>query len=89
MTRRTTVEVDDELLERAEEALGTRGLKDTVDRALGEVVRAWHRKRLAEGLRAGTAFDFENAPIDRTAQWRTDLSSQRTPARGTGRIARR
>lgn len=71
MTRRTTIDVDDELLAQAQAVLGTRGLKDTVDRALTEIVRADRRRRLAEGLRDGTAFDFEHAPIDRAAQWWT------------------
>ena len=71
MTRRTTIEVDEDLLRAAQEVLDTRGLKDTVDRALTEVVRAARRRRLAERLADGSAFDFEGAAIDRAAHWRT------------------
>jgi Arc/MetJ family transcription regulator len=40
MTRRTLVEIDVELLEAAKASLGTTTIKDTIDRALREVVRA-------------------------------------------------
>lgn len=49
MTRRTTIEIDDVLLHAAQRALGTRGLKDTVDAAMREAVR---REQLAELGRA-------------------------------------
>lgn len=71
MTRRTTIEIEDELLREAQQALGTRGLKETVDRALLEAVHAERRRRLARALREGAAFDFERGAIDREAQWRT------------------
>ena len=38
--RRTSLEIDEERLARAQRVLGTTGIKDTVDRALEEVVRA-------------------------------------------------
>lgn len=66
--------VDDDLLGRAREVLGTSGLKDTVDRALEEVVWAARRRRLARLLRTGDAFDFEGAPVERAREWRTRSS---------------
>jgi Arc/MetJ family transcription regulator len=43
--RRTTIDIDDALLARAQVALGTTGLKDTVDAALREAVRQSARTR--------------------------------------------
>lgn len=50
MKRRTTIEIDDELLGRAREVLGTKGLRDTVEAALDQVVKAELRRQLAERL---------------------------------------
>lgn len=44
--RRTSIEIDQERLDRAQDILGTSGIKDTVNRALDEVVRADLRRRL-------------------------------------------
>ena len=57
MGRRTTIEIDDAQLRAAQHVLGTSGLKDTVERALDEVVRADRRRRLARRLEAGDGFD--------------------------------
>ena len=57
MVRRTTLEVDDALLSQAQEALGTRGLKDTVDKAFREAVRRHLCQRLAERIATGTGID--------------------------------
>ena len=57
MSRRTTLEVDDALLNRAKLALGTKSLKETVDEAFREVVRRHLRARLAERIRRGTGVD--------------------------------
>jgi Arc/MetJ family transcription regulator len=45
--RKTTLEIDDEKIARAQEILGTTGLKDTVDEAIARVLRlaAWHDLR--------------------------------------------
>lgn len=45
MTKRL-VDIDDEVLESAREALGTTSLKDTVNTALGEAAHAAHRRGL-------------------------------------------
>ncbi len=57
MKRRTTLEVDDALLTQAQKALGTKGLKETVDKAFREAVRRHLRERLAERIRTGTGID--------------------------------
>ncbi|HXN38174.1 MAG TPA: type II toxin-antitoxin system VapB family antitoxin [Solirubrobacteraceae bacterium] len=44
--RRTTLDIDEDMLAKAREILGTRGVKDTVDEALREVVRGEAGKRL-------------------------------------------
>lgn len=69
--RRTTIMVDDELLSHARDALGTKGLKDTVDRALEDAVRASRRRRLAERLESGDGFDRSLLSDEsRRAHWR-------------------
>lgn len=70
MSRRTTIEIDDALLERAQEALGTRGLKETVDKAFREAIHRQLRERLAERLVTGEG-------VDRSP----DLLEQTRPAR--------
>jgi Arc/MetJ family transcription regulator len=57
MSRRTTLEVDDALLSQAQEALGTKGLKATVDKAFQEAVRRHLRGRLAERIVTGSGID--------------------------------
>jgi Arc/MetJ family transcription regulator len=71
MSRKTTITVDDELLAKAQAVLGTHGLKDTVDQALTEIVRAALRRDLADRLETGEGLDFSE-PVRRAArQWRT------------------
>ncbi len=71
MNRRTTIVVNEQLLADAQAALGTRGLKSTVDRALQEAVRAAARERLAARLESGDGFDRALLSDDaRSAQWR-------------------
>lgn len=57
MSRRTTLEVDDALLSQAQKALGTKGLKETVDEAFREAVRRHLRERLAERIASGHGID--------------------------------
>ena len=57
MVRRTTIEIDDALLAQAQSALGTNGLKDTVDAALLEAVRSHLRRSLADRLETGEGID--------------------------------
>jgi len=71
MARKTTITVDDELLAQAQAVLGTRGLKETVDRALNEVVRAALRRELADQLESGEGLDFSDEVVRAARQWRT------------------
>ena len=57
MSRRTTLDVDDALLAQAQQALGTSGLKATVDAAFHEAVRQALRRRLAERIASGQGID--------------------------------
>jgi Arc/MetJ family transcription regulator len=57
MSRRTTIEVDDALLAEAQEALGTRGLKATVEQAFREAIRRSLRERLAQRIESGAGVD--------------------------------
>ena len=50
---RTTVDIDLDSYEKAREALGTRGYKDTVNAALREVVRGKALEEVAERIRQG------------------------------------
>ena len=64
MTRRTTIDVDDALLGQAQKALGTRGLKETVDAALREVTRRSLRARLADRIATGRGVDRSPEMLD-------------------------
>lgn len=57
MTRRTTIDVDEKLLAEAQTALGTSGLKATVDAAFRETIRRSLRKRLADRIADGAGID--------------------------------
>jgi len=57
MSRRTTIEIDDALLSRAQKALGTRGLKDTVEKAFREAIRRDLREQLAKRIETGSGVD--------------------------------
>lgn len=70
MGRRTTIEVNDALLEAAQRVLGTLGLKDTVDGALTAVVRAERRRRLARRLQTGAGVDFSADAVSQLRAWR-------------------
>jgi Arc/MetJ family transcription regulator len=68
MTRRTSILVDDDLLERARRALGTSGLTDTIEKALSEAVRADQRRRLIARFRDPDGYDDE-ALLEARASW--------------------
>lgn len=57
MTHRTTIELDEALLEETRKVLGTSGIRETVEGAMREVTRAAKRARLAERIRTGEGFD--------------------------------
>lgn len=67
--RKTTIVIDDELVARAKEALGTTGLKETIDAALTEAVNARLRREHAERLREMRGLDL-NKPEVMDQAWR-------------------
>lgn len=69
MVRKTTLEVDEALLQRAQEVLGTRGLKATVHRAFEEVLAANARRRAVQQLREMDGLDLDRPDVMASA-WR-------------------
>jgi Arc/MetJ family transcription regulator len=57
VTHRTTIELDEALLEETRKVLGTSGIRETVEGAMREVTRAAKRVQLAERIRTGEGFD--------------------------------
>ena len=55
---KTTLQVDDAKLKRVRSILGTRGIKDTIDRALDQVLATEARRRELERLRKLTPADL-------------------------------
>ena len=67
--RRTSLEIDEDILARAQRVLGTKGIKDTIDRALDEVLRADLRRRLAERIRTGDGVDRSDELLEESRRW--------------------
>lgn len=67
--RRTSLEIDDNRLARAQRVLGTSGIKETIDRALEEVIRADLRRRLAERIRSGEGIDRGDEVLEASRRW--------------------
>jgi len=67
--RKTTLVINDELLDRARAILGTRGLKDTIDRALEQVVIEDARRALINRLASLEGLDLADEEIMSRA-WR-------------------
>jgi Arc/MetJ family transcription regulator len=68
LKRRTTIEIDDGLVEEAREVLGTRGLRDTVEAALTEAVRTARRRELADQLASTEGLD-RDALLEARRSW--------------------
>ena len=68
---KTTVEIDTEALAKAEIALGTNGIKDTVNGALREVYR---RDALEKAARYVLAGEFHVPEETTLAEWREPRS---------------
>jgi Arc/MetJ family transcription regulator len=60
---KTTLMLDDAKLRRARKVLGTKGIRDTIDRALDEVLAVDARRRLVERLRTMKGLDLDNAEV--------------------------
>jgi Arc/MetJ family transcription regulator len=69
MVRKTTIEIDDQLYERARRALGTTGLKATVHRAFEEVLAQQAREEVIRQLRDMDGLDLDKPEVMATA-WR-------------------
>lgn len=69
LPRKTTVWIDPRKLERARRVLGTRGIRDTVEGALDEVLAIQARRRLVERLRKMDGLDLDDPAIMKEA-WR-------------------
>ncbi|HCG02184.1 MAG TPA: DUF2191 domain-containing protein [Chloroflexi bacterium] len=65
--RKTTLVIDDALVERARSVLGTHGLKDTIDAALKEVLVRDARRALIQRLETSDGLDLEDEDLDRQA----------------------
>ena len=72
---RTTIELDDGLVEQAAKALGTTGIKPTIQAALSEVIRADARRRLIERLRDPDGYDDDALRAARTT-WSRSASAR-------------
>jgi len=68
--KRTSLVIDEQQLARAQRVLGTTGVKDTVDRALEEVLRVDLRRRLAERVRSGEGIDRGEEVLRESRRWR-------------------
>jgi Arc/MetJ family transcription regulator len=67
--RKTTLWIDPRKLARARRVLGTRGIRDTVDGALDEVLAIEARRRLVERLRRMEGIDLDDPGVMAEA-WR-------------------
>jgi Arc/MetJ family transcription regulator len=66
---KTTLVLDDAKLSRVRKMLGTKGIKDTIDRALDEVLALDARRRLIEKMRKMKGMDLDDPKIMARA-WR-------------------
>ncbi len=65
-TRKTTLDLNEELLSRARAVLGTQGIKDTIDQALSAVIVADARRKVLAHLQT---LDVDTDALRRDA-WR-------------------
>ena len=68
--RKTSVEVDDRLLGQVRDLLGTSSIKETIDGALREVVRAEARRREIRALAVMDGLDLTDEKVMARA-WRS------------------
>ena len=67
--RKTTVWIDSRKLERVRRVLGTRGIRDTVEGAMDEVLAIRARRRLVERLRTMDGLELDDPEVMAKA-WR-------------------
>ncbi len=68
--RKTSVAIDDSLIEQAQSLLGTSSIKETIDGALREVVRGAARRQEVKALAEMDGLDLANEKIMAKA-WRS------------------
>ncbi len=68
--RKTSVEIDESLFEKAREILATRTVKETIDRALREVLGQEARRREAQELISMSSLDLHDDKVMAGA-WRS------------------
>lgn len=68
-TRKTSVVVDEKLLKEVQEVLETRTLRETIERAFLEILRARARREEIEALTSMENLDLDDAEVMRGA-WR-------------------
>lgn len=66
---KTTLLLDEKKLRRAQKVLGTKGIRDTIDRALEEVLTLQARRRLLERLSRMKGLELDNPTVMARA-WR-------------------
>jgi Arc/MetJ family transcription regulator len=57
MSHRTSIDLDEALLSECQRILGTGGIRDTVEGAMNELVRADRRARLKQRILSGAGID--------------------------------
>ena len=67
--QKTTLVLDQSKLARVRKELGTRGIRDTVDRALDEVLALAARRKLLERLKSMKGLDLKKSAVMAEA-WR-------------------
>ena len=60
---KTTLVIDEAKLRKVRKVLGTKGIRDTIDRALDEVLALDARRRLVEKLRKMEGLDLADATV--------------------------
>ena len=69
LMHRTTLVIDQRKLAKARKLLGTKGIKDTIERALDEVIAYAARMRAVEQLRTMDGLELDNPKVTARA-WR-------------------
>ena len=65
--RKTTLTIDDEVVTRAREILGTKGTKDTIDAALQKVIVAQAEREYSDQMRTMRGLDLDDPEVMRRA----------------------
>ncbi len=67
--RRTSLEIDEDRLTRVQRVLGTTGIKDTIEKAFDQVLRADLLRRLARRVSSGDGVDRTTEVLDESREW--------------------